>query len=144
MIINMYELTLRSDDGLKKVTTSASTREQAIKQVCDAMHAPESAIIQVITISNELKNAVTKKLEDSINYGFKVSRKNALANPVLYGYRYTQKDCKDAKIEYLMGLLIDKITQTNEMKEYIKMAMDELKQVKQELKEVKKTKIKAI
>lgn len=140
MIINMYELTLKSDDGLTKVTTSASTREQAMKQVCEAMHAPLSAVIKVVSTNIKPKDTATKKLEESINYGFKVSRKNALANPVLYGYRYTQKDCKDAKIEYLMGLLIDKITQTNEMKELIKMAMDELKQVKQELKEVKKQK----
>lgn len=140
MIINMYELTLRSDKGLTKVTTSASTREQAMKQVCEAMHAPLSAVIKVFSTNIKPKDFKTKKLEESINNDFKVIRKNALANPILHGYRYTQKDCKDAKIEYLMGLLIDKIAQTNEMKELIKMAMDELKQVKQELKEVKKRK----
>lgn len=38
---------------------------------------------------------------------FKIIRKNALANPNLYGGRYTQKNRKDAYIEFLEDKLRD-------------------------------------
>lgn len=130
--MNMYELTLRSDDGLRKITTSADSQEQAIKQVCDAEHAPESAVIKVIGVSKEFDNAVKSNLIDSINYGFRVTRKNALANPILHDYRYTQKDCKDAKIEYLMDVLVNTIMEKTKLKEELKDIKDELKRVKKQ------------
>lgn len=36
---------------------------------------------------------------------FEIERKNALANPNLYGGRYTQKNRKDAYIEFLEDML---------------------------------------
>ena len=126
----MYELTLKSDKGLTKVTTSASTREQAIKQVCDAENAPQSAVIKVVPVDVDFNNAVKEKLQNTIDDQFKIVRKNALANPVLYNFRYTQKDCKDAKIEYLMSTLINTIMQKNKIKEQLTDTEAELKKVK--------------
>ena len=37
---------------------------------------------------------------------FNIVRRNALANPMVYGGKYTQKNKKDAYIEYLEGYVI--------------------------------------
>ena len=132
MIINMYELTLRSDDGLRKITTSASNPEQAIKQVCDAENAPQSAVIKVSPVDVDFNNVVKEKLQKTIDDQFKIVRKSALANPVLYNFRYTQKDCKEAKIEYLMSTLINTIMQKNKIKEQLTDIESELKKVKKQ------------
>ena len=45
-------------------------------------------------------------IQENFAYEFDAIRKNALANPNLYNGRYTQKNRKDAYIEFLMDLLV--------------------------------------
>jgi len=47
-MIKKYILTLKHDEGEVEITTTASSKEAAIKSVCDAEHAPESAVIKVV------------------------------------------------------------------------------------------------
>lgn len=42
-----YIITLRHDHGRIRIMTTASSQEQAVKQVCDCEFAPRSAVIDV-------------------------------------------------------------------------------------------------
>lgn len=53
------------------------------------------------------------KIKKNLKKDFDVVRKNALANKYLYGLRYTQKNKKDAYIEYLEDLLHIAIKELN-------------------------------
>ena len=48
-----FTITLRHDRGKINITTSASTKEQAIAQVLDHEGAPESAVVGVSYPSNQ-------------------------------------------------------------------------------------------
>lgn len=51
MIISIYRIKLRQSDNIfQTVTTSATSSKQAIKQVCDALLAPESAVVEVVKV----------------------------------------------------------------------------------------------
>lgn len=54
-----------------------------------------------------------KEISDD-EYEFRVARKNALANPNLYGGRYTQKNIRDARKEYLADKEARKSQKINE------------------------------
>lgn len=72
MSVKTYKVTLRSSGGKFNVTTTASSEEQAIKQVCDYQKAPKSAVISV----KELKNA--PKMESKINEKMSVKKAKEL------------------------------------------------------------------
>lgn len=42
-----FKITLRHDAGVISIITTASSQEQAVKQVCDYEFAPLSAVISV-------------------------------------------------------------------------------------------------
>ncbi len=42
-----FKITLRHDSGVISIITTASSQEQAVKQVCDYEFAPLSAVISV-------------------------------------------------------------------------------------------------
>ena len=48
--VRQYIITLRHDSGTIRIQTAASSKEQAVKQVCDAERAPYTAVINVKTI----------------------------------------------------------------------------------------------
>ena len=66
------------------------TLKQAQKHILDTYKKPKE----------EVTNESSKEISDD-EYGFKVARKNALANPNAYEGRYTQKDVKQARKEYM-------------------------------------------
>ena len=51
----------------------------------------------------KLKN--NKTLLDTIKDNFKIVRKNVLVNSYIYGGKYTQKNKRDAYIEYLESII---------------------------------------
>ena len=72
MSVKKYKVTLKSDKGKVNITTTASSEKQAIKQVCDIEHAPESAVISVKELNK------SSKMESKINEKMSVKKAKEL------------------------------------------------------------------
>lgn len=94
--LRRYRVTLKHDNGKVSFITTASTKEQAIKQVCELEKAPESAVVKVVDKGSVVKESViqesnsSKRLEyfeDSLTgYGEEV--------PEELTHKWTKKDVK--------------------------------------------------
>ena len=74
----------------------------------EQLNVSEECFNEILDMVEELLNE--KKFDDEdVEYGFKVVRKNALANPNSTGGRYTQKDIRKARKEYAEMLKAPKV-----------------------------------
>ena len=55
--LRKFKITLKHDDGKVNITTTASNKEQAIKQVCNSEKAPESAVVKVTELKESKDEA---------------------------------------------------------------------------------------
>lgn len=62
--VKKYVLTIKHDGGTVNITTTASSKEQAIKQVCNSEKCPKSAILDIKELDLENKKIKTEDTED--------------------------------------------------------------------------------
>lgn len=125
-LIKKYVVTLKHDKGKVKINTTASSKEQAIKQVCNSEKAPESAVVKVEEYelkesfnptgytkvidaisagieTDEDEEALQKYLQDIINYCRSIAEDYDILVESDNGKKYTVSFrivSKDKKVSY--------------------------------------------
>ncbi len=122
------------DEGDTAEITTPEQAAEKVDDVEDALDSIEDFIQSLLDDEDEeqidemcmqklpnVEDAKAKNKEtDNLETEFRTVRKNALANPSLYGGRYTQKNIKDAKKEFLA----DKKAKTEDFSDNMGMLTD--------------------